>query len=116
MLTAYLAITAVTVLANAGAALADLARARFVLSNSAEVGVPASWLPLLAALKGAGAGGLLLGLLGVHVLGVAAGIGLVAFFVGAIAAHLRARVLHNLPFPGAYLALAGTSLTLAIAH
>jgi hypothetical protein len=40
----------------------------------------------------------------------------VAFFAGAIAAHLRARVLYKLAFPGAYLALTGTSLTLAIAR
>ena len=39
--------------------LADLAKAEFVLANSAEVGVPRSLLPLLAALKGAGAAGLL---------------------------------------------------------
>jgi hypothetical protein len=41
-------------------------------------------------------------------------VGLVVFFVGAVAVHLRARVLHNLAFPGAYLVAAATSLALAV--
>ncbi|MEV0429329.1 hypothetical protein [Micromonospora sp. NPDC050495] len=39
MFTAYLTVTVVTIVANAGIAAADWARARFVLANSAEVGV-----------------------------------------------------------------------------
>ena len=116
MLTAYIAVTVITILVNAGFAIADLARADFVLANSAEVGVPRSWLPMLGALKAAGAAGLLLGLLGVRVIGVAAAAGLVAFFVGAIATHLRAHVLYNIYFPGAFLAVAIASLTLRITH
>lgn len=116
MFTAYVVVTIITIVANVGVAVADLVKADSVLANSAEVGVPRSWLPLLATLKIAGAAGLLLGLLGSHVIGVSAAIGLVAFFVGAMVAHLRARVLHNLAFPGAYLALAIASLTLAITH
>ncbi|MGN0096301.1 MAG: hypothetical protein ACI38U_09565 [Corynebacterium sp.] len=38
--------------------------------------------------------------------------GLVSFFLGANLAHLRARVLHNIVFPGFYLAPAVSSLTL----
>ena len=112
----YFVVTVVTIVVNAGAAVADLAKAEFVLANSAEVGVPRSWLPLLAILKAAGAAGLLLGLLGVRVLGVAAAIGLVAFFVGAVGVHVRARVFHNIAFPGTYLALAVASLVLAAPH
>jgi hypothetical protein len=106
-------VTVVAVIANAGIALADLRRARFVLANSAEVEVPASWLPGLAALKAAGAAGLLVGLLGVRPLGVAAAAGLVLFFVGAVAAHVRARVFHNIAFPIGYLALNAAVLVLA---
>lgn len=116
MSTAYVVVTLFTIVANGGIAVADLRRANFVLANSAEVGVPPSWLPLLATLKAAGAAGLILGLLGFHLVGVAAGIGLVAFFVGAIIAHLRARVFYNLAFPGAFLVLAIASLTLVISH
>jgi len=112
----YVVVVTVTVLANAAAAVADLAGAPFVLENSAEVGVPRSWLPLLAALKGAGAAGLVLGLVAIPHLAVAAAGGLVAFFVGAMAAHVRARVFHNIAFPGAYLALAVATLTLTIVN
>ncbi|MFE9017443.1 DoxX family protein [Streptomyces sp. NPDC007808] len=114
MFTAYALITVVAVLANAAVAVADLLGARFVLANSAEVGVPETWLPGLAALKAAGAAGLLLGLLGVPVIGVAAGTGLVLFFIGAVAVHIRARVYYNLAFPGGYLALAAASVVLAV--
>ncbi|MFE0784310.1 DoxX family protein [Streptomyces mutabilis] len=113
MSTAHVIVTVVAVIANAGIALADLRRARFVLANSAEVEVPASWLPGLAALKAAGAAGLLVGLLGVRPLGVAAAAGLVLFFVGAVAAHIRARVFHNIAFPIGYLALNAAVLVLA---
>lgn len=116
MFTAYGIITVVAVLANTGIAVADFLRAEFVLANSAEVGLPQSWLPWLAALKAAGAAGLLLGLMGVPVIGVAAATGLVLFFIGAVAAHIRARVYDNIAFPGGYLALAAACLALAVAR
>jgi hypothetical protein len=113
----YLIIVVVTIVATAGAAVADFLQAGFVLANMAEVGVPRSWLPPLGVLKGAGAAGLLVGLLGVWPLGIAAAIGLVLFFTGALAAHVRARVFHNVAFPGAYFALALASAALtAAAH
>ncbi|MFC8854959.1 DoxX family protein [Streptomyces sp. NPDC057144] len=107
-----LVVTLLTAAINIGIAAADLAGARFVLANSAEVGVPRSWLPRLAALKLAGAAGLLLGLLdtGLRPLGVAAACGLVLFYLGALTFHVRARVLHNLAFPGFFLATALASL------
>lgn len=104
----------VTAAANIGIAVADLGRARFVLANSAEVGVPESWLPRLAALKGAGGIGLLLWFADLPVLPALAAAGLVCFFIGAITAHSRARVLYNIAFPGAYFALAVASLTLLL--
>ncbi|MFJ8190927.1 DoxX family protein [Streptomyces sp. NPDC096094] len=112
MFTAYVIVTVVAVAANAGIAVADLMGARFVLANSAEVEVPASWIPGLAALKAAGAAGLLIGLLGVRPLGIAAAVGLVLFFVGAVVAHVRARVFHNIAFPAGYLALNTAALVL----
>ncbi|GAA3008346.1 hypothetical protein GCM10017559_33340 [Streptosporangium longisporum] len=71
---------------------------------------------MLATLKAAGAVGLLLGLLGVRPVGVAAAAGLCLFFVGAVVVHVRARVFHNIAFPGVYLALAVASLVLAVAR
>jgi hypothetical protein len=113
--TAYLVIAIVTIAANAWAVAADLRPAGFVLGNMAEVGVPRSWLVPLGLLKGAGAAGVLIGLLGVRPLGIAAAIGLVLFFTGALATHIRARVFHNIAFPGIYFGLAVASAALAIA-
>lgn len=108
-MTALFIATIVCIVANASIALADYAKARFVLRNSAEVHVPAGALPYLATLKLAGAAGLVVGLAALPWLGVAAGVGLVLFFIGAILAHIRARVLYNIAFPGLYLLLAVAS-------
>lgn len=115
MFAAYLIITAIAIMANAWAASADLAQPKWLLASMDGVGVPRSWLPPLAVLKGAGAAGLLLGLLGVQPLGIAAAIGLVLFFTAALATHVRARVFHNIAVPGAYFALAIASAALAVA-
>ena len=112
---AYVTVTIVTILANGYATAADLTRARFVLDTMAEVGVPRSWLPPLAVLKGAAAVGLVLGLLGVRPLGIAAAIGLVLFFTGALATHVRSRVFHNIAIPATFFTLAAASAALALA-
>jgi len=52
------------------------------------VGVPLRYLPLLAACEFAGALGAVLGILW-PTLGMAAGIGLVLYFLGAVISHLR---------------------------
>ncbi|NEA09542.1 DoxX family protein [Streptomyces sp. SID10692] len=101
--------TVACIAANLGIAIADCGRAPFVLANSAEVRLPSAMLPYVATLKLAGSAGLVIGLLGAHPLGLAAGVGLVAFFVGAVIAHIRARVFHNIAFPGVFLALAAAS-------
>jgi hypothetical protein len=113
--TAYVIITVITIVANAWATAADLTQPKWLLANMDEVGVPRPWLPPLAALKGAGAAGLLLGLLGLRSLGIAAAVGLALFFTGALAAHVRARAFHNIAIPAAYFALAIASTVLAVA-
>ena|SRR5438552_4752088 len=105
-----IAVIITTIALNAGVGLADLARARFVLATSGAVDVPPSWLPALGTLKLAGAAGLLLGLLGLRAIGVAAAIGLVLFFAGAIAAHVRARKFVTGAAPLFFLGLAVASL------
>ena len=114
MFAAYLIITVLTIVANAWATAADLAQPKWLLANMDEVGVPRPWLPPLAALKAAGAAGLLLGLLGLRPLGIAAAAGLALFFTAALAAHVHARAFHNIAVPGAYFALALASTVLAI--
>ncbi|WP_216893889.1 DoxX family protein [Nocardia alni] len=116
MFLAYLTVTIVTIALNGAIAVADFARAEFVLANSAEVGVAPSWVPITGVLKAAGAVGLVLGLLGGRPLGIAASIGLVLFFIGALIVHVRARVFHNIAFPATYFAFAVGSLVLALAQ
>ncbi|MFC3519258.1 DoxX family protein [Streptomonospora nanhaiensis] len=107
---ALFAATLLCVLANAAEVAAKAVRARFMLRNAAEVGVDHAWIPYLALLEGAGTAGLVLGLLGLPLVGLAAAAGLVLFFVGAVAAHVRARVFHNIAFPAAFLGLAVAAL------
>ncbi len=59
--------------------------------------------------------GLVIGLLGVRPLGIAAGLGLMLFFIGALTAHVRSRVFHNIAVPGTYFALAAAATVLAVA-
>ncbi|MEA3020289.1 MAG: hypothetical protein QOI47_1813 [Actinomycetota bacterium] len=54
-----------------------------------RVGVPLAWFPALASAEIAGAVGLLIGLW-VPALGVAAAVGVVLYFAGAVIFHLRA--------------------------
>ena len=107
-------VTGLTVAANLGIGIAGMSKARFVVANAKAVNVGASSVPLLGALKAAGAVGLLVGLAGIDIVGIAAGVGLVAFFVGAVVFHVRARALDTLAFPVAYLTLAVASLVFAI--
>ena len=116
MSSAYLVVVVITALLNVGVAIADYARADFVLANMAEVGVPRSWLPCLATAKLARAGGLVVALVAAPPLAAAAAVGPGAFYTGAVATHVRARVLYNLAFPGTYLALAIASLALALTN
>jgi hypothetical protein len=106
VLTVLAVATAMCMAANVFIVVADLARARFVVANAAEVGLRPVAIPYLAALKGAGVVGLAVGMLGIPALGLAAAVGLVGFFVVAVAAHVRAGVFRTIGFPLLYLALA----------
>ena len=89
--TAYVAVTLLAIAANTFSGVAALVHWKRILPGMAQAGVPESWLSTLGALKTAGALGLLLGLVGVPLIGTAAAIGLVLFFIGAVITHLRAR-------------------------
>lgn len=89
MFTAYIIVTGLTAAANIFAAIVDFRRPQWVLDNIAKWGGSHSWLFPLGVLKAAGAPGLLVGI-GVPPIGVAAAVGLVLFFVGAIAVVMRA--------------------------
>ncbi|WP_157254353.1 DoxX family protein [Nonomuraea typhae] len=100
----------VTVVFTVGAAAVDFLRVGWVLDNMDRYGVPRSWLALLGLAKAAGAAGLLAGLV-VPALGLAAALGLVVYFAGAVFTVIRARCYRDLPFPGAFLVLAAACLT-----
>lgn len=110
----HTAVIGVTIAVNAYATYADFARVGFVLKTADEVHVDRSWLPTLGVLKGAGVLGLLLGLFGIPFVGTAAAAGLTTFFVGAVIAHLRARVFYNILAPIFFLALATVSLVMLL--
>ena len=86
---AYLLVTILFAAMVAFSAIAKIRRdPRGVHVIQEVVGVPLRFFPLLAACELAGALGLVLGIWSGWV-GVAAGIGLVIYFVGAVVSHLR---------------------------
>jgi DoxX-like family len=112
MFAAYMSVTLLTAGANIFSAMCDFVRYKQVSVAMARAGVPDSWMTTLGILKTAGALGLLVGIR-VPVIGMAAAIGLVLFFVAAIIVHLRA---HDYTFglAVAFLLLAVASLVLGL--
>ena len=102
--------TVACVAANAFEVGAKVCGAQFVLQNAAAVGLGRRWIPCLAVIEGAGVAGLLIGFFHRPAIGLAAAVGLVAFFVLAVLAHIRAGVLHTIAFPVAFLLLAAAAL------
>jgi DoxX-like family len=90
MFIAYIVVTVLAAAANVFSATLDFIRYKQILINMARVGVSESWLTTLGILKAAGALGLLVGIR-VPLIGIAAAIGLVLFFITAIITHLRGR-------------------------
>ncbi|UOZ05290.1 DoxX family protein [Amycolatopsis sp. WQ 127309] len=110
--------TAHLIVSIAGAAMAGFSafsvftHAKWVVEPLAEYGVPRSWWPWLGVAKAAGAAGLIAGL-AVPAIGVAAGIGLVLYFTGALVTVARAKSYAHLAFPLVYVAPVVASLALA---
>jgi NAD/NADP transhydrogenase alpha subunit len=111
--TAYVVVTLMAIAASTFVAIANFIRLEFVLSTAAKVGVSESWMTTLGTLNAAAALGLLLGLIGVPLIGTAAAVGLVLYFVGAIITHLRARD-HSIGPAAAFLVLAVAALVLGL--
>ena len=89
--TVYLVITLVAIAANAFSGVAAIVHFKPIVPQMLEAGVPESWLMFpIGTLKTAGAVGLLLGLIGVPLVGTAAAICLILYFVCAIYTHIRA--------------------------
>ncbi|MFD8043112.1 DoxX family protein [Streptomyces chartreusis] len=96
---AYAVLAVLLALALVLSGRAKLAKDEKVTSVITALGVPASWLAWLAAAEIAGALGLLIGI-GWRPLGVAAAVGVVAYFVGAVITHLRVKDVKGVPAAG----------------
>lgn len=112
MPTVTIIVVSITVTMNIAIVIGDVVRSKFVVANSREVGVPDSWLLTLAALKSAGAVGLVIGVAGLPAVGILAGAGLTLFYLSALIAHVRARVFHSIAFPLLFFIFALGSLIL----
>lgn len=86
----YIVVTIVVALANGYAAALNFAGAESVKVVADEVRVSRKWMIPFGILLASGAAGLLAGF-AVPVLGTAAAIGLVVYFICALSAHLRVR-------------------------
>lgn len=89
MFIATVVVSVLLALAVAGSGIGKLSKQPKLVESLTGLGVPMSWLPRLAAAELAGAVGLVAGLW-VAPLGIAAALGLVAYFVGAIITHVKA--------------------------
>ena len=112
MSAAYVVVTVLAAAANIFSATCDFVRYKQVSIAMAKAGVPDSWMTMLGILKAAGALGLLAGI-GVPLIGTAAAVGLILFFVAAIITHLRARD-YSFGLPAVFLLLAVGALVLRL--
>ncbi len=114
MNTAYLVITillaAMAVFSGLGKIRDDAHQVRVIHEI---VGVPLNYFSFLAACEFAGALGLVLGIWW-PLLGVAAGIGLVLYFVGATLAHLRVGDVKGIGPPAFLFVVAAAALALRV--
>ncbi|MDX6249621.1 MAG: hypothetical protein QOF10_2981 [Kribbellaceae bacterium] len=87
---------------------------RVVQTFTGQLGVPLGLYPFMAACEIAGAAGLIIGLW-YGPLGIAAAVGLVLYFVGAIVTHLRKGDFKGVLSPLVILIIAVAALTLRAA-
>ncbi len=114
MTIAYYVVAVVTALWVGFSSYSLFARKAFVVDSLVAYGVPRTWWNWLAAAKGAGAVGLVVGIF-VPAIGVAAAIGLILYFLGAVATTLRARSYRTTPYPVLYLIPVAAALVLQLA-
>ncbi len=90
MTIALIVLASILTFAAIGSAIAKLKKVPDVLTMMASVGVKPSLVPVLAFLEIAGGIGLIVGIW-VTEIGIAATIGLVAYFFGAVFSHIRVK-------------------------
>ncbi|MFH7593595.1 DoxX family protein [Streptomyces racemochromogenes] len=111
MSTTATVVTLVAALMAGFSGVSVLRGAKFVTEPLVEYGVPKGMWAFLGTVKIAGALGLLAGF-AVPALGVAAAVGLVLYFTGAVITVLRARSYAHVAFPLIYAAPAAAVLAL----
>lgn len=114
MNTAYVIVTVIAALWVGFSAFSLLRRAPFVVDPLIEYGVPRTWWTPLGLAKAAGSIGLIAGLW-IPALGIAAAVGLILYFLGAVVTVLRARSYKTVAFPVLYLLPVAVALALGIA-
>ncbi|MDX3075558.1 DoxX family protein [Streptomyces sp. NPDC088354] len=114
MFAAYVTVTVLGAVFNGAAAVTYLIGHEYPKAQADMKGLPRPWVPVLGTLLALGAVGLAAGL-AVPLLGTLAASGLVLYFIGAIAAHLR---VGSRDIVGAvvFLATAAAALTLGLVH
>lgn len=90
-----------------------LVRQKDVVEALVRVGVPERMFLVLASLELLGAAGLLIGVF-FRPLGIAAAVGVVLYFLGAVIAHLRVNDAKNAPMPALFMALSAVVLVLGL--
>jgi hypothetical protein len=111
MTAASIAVSIVFALLLSLSAGGKFARQEMQMATMRRVGFPEDKVWLLASAELAGAAGLVAGLFWWRPFGIAAGAGLVLYFLGAIVSHLRKREL-AIAGAGVMLALSVAALTL----
>ena len=111
MTIAHIIVTIVAALWVGFSAYSILTKAAFVVEPLQSYGVPQSWWFWLGLAKAAGALGLLVGLF-LPFIGVAAAIGIILYFLGAVVTVLRARSYKTVAYPVMYLVPAAAALIL----
>ena len=114
MFIAYTVIAVLLTLLLVPSAYAKLTKNKRIVDGLTGIGVPLGIFPFLASCEIAGAAGLLVGLWYAP-LGIAAAIGLVLYFLGAVGTHLRKQDFKGLPTPLVIFILAAGALSLRAA-
>jgi uncharacterized membrane protein YphA (DoxX/SURF4 family) len=85
-----------------------------VTATMTKIGVPLSWFQPLALVEFVGAAGLLIGIF-YRPLGIAAGIGVALYFVGAVITHARANDIKGSPAAAVLFLVGAASAALGFA-
>ncbi|MEV0738987.1 DoxX family protein [Streptomyces sp. NPDC050549] len=114
MFIAYVVLAVVLSLLLVSSARSDITRDPKITEQLKAVGVPDSWFLPLGLVKIAGALGLLAGIV-YRPLGIAAAIGVVLYFLGAVITHLRAGDMKGVGTPTVIMLVAVAPLVLGFA-